>query len=69
MKKNIVRTFEELCLEKKQNEDNLKNMALALDEALANNYWTVVDELETAIRSQLDRLSSLLQNFRYLESN
>jgi hypothetical protein len=68
MKANRYTTYTELCAEQKENEKVLKNLAVALDEAVTNDNWNLIDQLEAVFQAQIEKLSTIVQKLQYLES-
>lgn len=69
MSKNDYMPFEKARVEKLTQEVALSSLEAAFDEAMSQDDWCLVADLESELRSQIDRTSMVLQDLRYLETN
>ena len=69
MIKNKSISFEEACAERIAQEVALTTLEAAFDDAVLNDDWCRIADLEGQLYCQIDRVSTIFQNFQYLENN
>ncbi len=62
-------SFEEATEERAVQEATLSSLTAVLDEAITEDDWPLVCELEDEIHSRIDRMAVLIQDLHYLENN
>ena len=62
-------SFKEACAERVAQEAALTDLEAAFDDAITNDDWCRMADLEGQLCCQIDKVSTIFQNFQYLESN
>jgi len=69
MIKNKNISFEEAYAERIAQETALITLEAAFDDAITNDDWCRMADLEGQLCCQIDRVSTICHNFQYLENN